>query len=143
MSIDLVINFDQPRDRHRLRDVLGTLGGKHRVRITRHRRTRSINQNAYYWAVVVASFHQFLSEQGDSYTAEDCHEMLKFKHLRETAVDHSTGEVLGEFVKSTATLNTMEFAEYVDRCIAWLGEFGIRVPSPAEYSPHPTKQGEA
>lgn len=131
MSIDLVIDFDKPASKARLWALLRTLDGKHRVEIKRHNRNRTLPQNSYYFGVVVREFQKFLHEQGDSYTIEDCHEILKFRHLRESVVDHSTGEIIGERVRSTASLTTTEFAEYVDLCASWLGDmFGITIPTP-------------
>lgn len=126
-----------PDNRRRAIQRLGTVpadGRLVRLLFGPARVTRSNRANAYYWSCVVASFHDFLREQGESYTAEDCHEFLKCKHLLQTLVNRETGEVIGRAPRSTASLTTEEFADYLDRCIVWLADtFGIVVPDPREY----------
>ncbi len=123
--------------KRRLIQSIGALpidGKPYDIDIKPVRVTRSNRANAFYWACVVESFNQFLRDQGESYTAEDCHEFLKCKFLLQTLVNHETGEVVARAPRSTASLTTEEFAEFLDRCIAWLAEtFGVVVPEPGAY----------
>lgn len=131
MAIELEINFNSPRQKRLLYQAMKGLNGLHKVTIAERKRQRSSRQNAYYWAVPVHLFHQFLNEQGEAMTKEQTHELMKAKFLRETVVNHETGEVFGERVKSTTELSTSEFAEYLDQCIAWLADmFDIVCPDP-------------
>lgn len=122
--------------------VLPTDGKPYSIKIEPKRVTRSNRANAYYWACVVAAFHDFLRAQGESYTAEDCHEFFKCKHLLQSLVNHETGEVVGRAPRSTASLSTDEFCEYLDRCVVWLQDtFGIVVPQANDFSaPPPPKR---
>lgn len=122
----LIIDLSEPTQKRMLLDSLRSRDGVWRIDVYRFRLRRSDAQNALLWAGINQPFADFLREQGDNYTAADAHEILKFKFLRESIVNKSTGEVIGERVRSTATLNTTEFSEYIEKCVAWLAEmFGI------------------
>lgn len=125
---DVTVNFSEPRERAMFLKMVAALSGPHRVEIKRHHKKRSNPQNAYYWGVVLPAFVQFRHEQGEEFDAEMAHEMFKLKFLRKSVVNIDTGEVLGQTVRSTTTLNTAEFSEYLEKIIAWLADYGITVP---------------
>lgn len=89
------------------------------VTIRKERSIRSLNENNYYWGVVL----QLLSEH-TGYTTDEMHEICKHQFLM----------VHGQFdyVKSTTKLNTVEFEEYLDKIKNWAAVLGVNVPNPNE-----------
>lgn len=52
---------------------------------------------------------------------------MRFQFLRA-----KTTSGKAEYVRSTASLNTAEFAEYTDKIRNWMATFGLYIPSPEE-----------
>lgn len=128
---ETIVNFSDNAQKRRFLTIAGALQGPHEVTMKPWKPRRSNRQNAWYWACVVESFRQFLLAQGDNYSKDECHEILKTKCLGTVmVVNKQDGEVIAETNKSTASLKSAEFTEYADRCCAWLSEFGIVVPTP-------------
>lgn len=99
------------------------------VRIERKRASRSLQANAYYWAVVVAH----LSEH-TGHTPEELHEYLKARFLPKTlAIANGNGEIVDEFVigGTTTKLDVVQFYEYVQEIKQWaLDSLGVLIPEP-------------
>jgi hypothetical protein len=89
--------------------------------LRQHRRSRSGQQNRYYWGVVLAIFGASVG-----YSAEELHEALKHKFLR----DHPESPI--PRVRSTTDLNTKEFSEFVEKVRKLAAEMGCPIPSPGE-----------
>lgn len=108
---------------------LSALNGKKIELILRKRRSqRSIQQNSYYWGVVI----EILSGHF-GYESEEMHEALKI-HFLKFRSDKAPDLVS---VKSTTRLSTDEFNEYVNRIVRWAAqEHGVFIPDPrqVEYS---------
>jgi hypothetical protein len=104
---------------------LSKLEGKEIELIIRQKKSqRSLDQNSYYWGVVVAIL-------GDhcGYDPEEMHEALKFKFLRK-------GKEGLETVTSTTDLNTKEFEDYLERIRRWASmELNCFIPQPNEVEP--------
>lgn len=97
-------------------------------------RKRSIQQNRYYWGVVVYMCMHGLYEIGyeEVTSLEDAHEILKKLHLTKQYVHKTTGACI-EIARSTAKLSIAEFNDYLERICRWASEFlGIYIPSPNE-----------
>jgi hypothetical protein len=90
------------------------------LRLTPRRHGRTIKQNAYYWAVVIP-----LLAESCGYEDEELHEALKWKFLQKHDGPLPT-------VRSTGTLNTLEFAEYIEQCRRLAAEMGVVIPEPGE-----------
>jgi hypothetical protein len=105
-----VVEFKRPS---LYRQYLKEMAGRDVVVIVREPRDiRSHSQNNYYHGVVV----QVLSTEWGA-TPADVHRDLK----REFGI------------RSTATLETGQFEDYLERIRAWaLTDFGIRIPAPDE-----------
>lgn len=120
------------------------LKGLHEVAIHPRKLTRTLKQNRYYWVAVAAPFAEWLREsQGDSFiNTEDAHEMLKWKILGpKEIVSPLTGEV--ELMPARSrTLDTADFAEFVDKAAAWLAEFCEIIVLPPELFIEP-KEGNS
>lgn len=88
------------------------------------RKSRSAQQNRYYWGVVVA----ILGEEF-GYTADEMHAALCHRFLGD--VDERTGLMR---IRGTRDLSTGEFEEHMSRIREWAGlNYQIGVPLPNEY----------
>lgn len=132
--INLDVNLSDAASKRRLLTAIAPLQGMYALDLKPIRPTRSSQANRFYWSCVIGSFRDFLRAQGQPFTSEDCHEFLKCKFLLQSLVNHDTGEIVGRAPRSTASLDTSDFTEYVDNCIVWLADtFGIVVPDPHSY----------
>jgi len=103
------------------------------VTMERKRRSRSIQQNRYYWGVVVEMIHRQLIDDGWEASKEDVHEMLKAKYNIKELYNETTGEVM-QTVRSTTDLSTTEFEAYNESCKRWAAEtIGLVIPDPQQY----------
>jgi hypothetical protein len=128
---ELIADLNDARKRTAIARRINDLRGVYRIEVTRYRPRRSDRQNRYMWPCMVQPFAQFLRDQGEEYTDQQAHELLKAKFLRKTV------EIKGErldVVGSTTELDTSQFNEYLDKVAAWLADmFDIIVPEPSEY----------
>lgn len=117
------------RNRAAFDSVVATLpdGLELELELTRLRATRSQQQNAGYWGVIV----QALSEH-TGYTPEEVHDILKAKFLpKRLAILKGNGDVVDEFVMggSTRGLSTVEFGEYMEQIKMWAAsELEVYIP---------------
>ena len=112
--------FDHPEKY--LVHLAGLEGKRVEVSIKKYRKDRSLSQNNFYWAVVVEILGQHFG-----YEPDECHEALKFQFLKV----HGDGPL--PTVRSTTTLNTEEFNDYVERIRRWaITEYGVYIPDPRE-----------
>jgi hypothetical protein len=95
---------------------------------------RSLQQNAYYWGVVVYEVRRGMNEEGNDFESTEIHEFLKarFNYKEVVKVNEDTGEVKTEKIpRSTAKLTKTEFAEYIERIQQFAVEFfNIIIPNP-------------
>lgn len=126
-------NLSNPAEKQRLLLQISRLSGLQEVRIRPRKRTRTLNQNSYYWVAVVGPFTEWLREQyGDPLiNAEQAHEMLKVKILGVEQKIMENGEIL-TLIPRSKTLNTDHFAAYIEKCAEWLSEFCEIVVIPSE-----------
>lgn len=89
--------------------------------IEERRETRSFDQNRYLWGGVYGTIAKVNWDD-----PEYIHWICGMRFL----VDHSKKM---PYVRSTATLDTKEFTEYVEKIKDWVSEFEITIPSPEEY----------
>lgn len=127
-----IVDFSNTDAKRALLSRLGALRGRYRVEVVKFRPRRSLAQNAYYWGCITTPLANWLSEQeAEPVEPEAAHGILAAKFLTIDVVDKRTGEVLGQRVRSTTELSTLEFMDYCERARAWLAEFfGIIVPDP-------------
>lgn len=101
---------------------IGSLEGK-KVKLTvkPYRATRSQEQNAYYWGVVLQTISEFTG-----YDPEDLHNHFKAHFLKKRIGNLTT-------FRSTTELNKVEFGEYLDKIIRFSAErLECVIPSPEE-----------
>jgi len=96
-------------------------GDEIEIEIRKRRSKRSHDQNAYWWSVVVP-----LIAEHTGYTRDEAHEALKAKFLGQEDMSHGLIRI-----GSTAKLNTLDFADLVDRVVLWAAEeLGVIIPLP-------------
>jgi hypothetical protein len=85
---------------------------------------RSLSQNAYYWALLrIISSDTGINE-------DEIHSALKMKFLR---CNYTRDMFKLETVRSTTSLSTLEFSEYIDKIKQFSQDFfGIILPSPED-----------
>lgn len=92
---------------------------------------RSNNQNRYYYGVCI----RLLCEH-TGYTPEEVHEVLKHKFLRKTLWiqhNHEGVKEMTEITRSTISLKTKEFEEYLTSIRQWASLcLGVNIPEPNE-----------
>jgi hypothetical protein len=99
--------------------VLAKLEGKDiAVRLVRFRESRTLSQNGYYWAVVVPMFAECCG-----YDDEEMHNALKMRFLMKHDGPMPT-------VRSTTSLDTKEFTDYIESCRRLAAEMGCVIPDP-------------
>lgn len=110
--------------------------GRYTVNVEKYKKKRSLPQNSYYYGVIIPSVLDGLVDMGfnkHDLSNEVVHEMLKEKFLK-----HDLGNENGEFVtivRSTKTLSTSEFMDYIAEIQQWSSSFlGIYIPEPNEQS---------
>ena len=113
--------------------ILTNFAGKDiELTIQRKRRRRSLEQNAYYYGVVVPVVCAGLQDAGYRVTREATHEFLKATFYKKELVNESTGEVL-QTVGSTSQMSTVEMMEYFQEITQWAAEFlNVQIPAPNE-----------
>lgn len=121
----------QIHNRQRLDEWARQNVGKNiKIRFERKGKKRSDPQNRYYFGVVIREITLRLRELGhQELQDETVHEMMKIKFNYEPLTSEH-GELL-EIPKSTTSLTTTQFMEYMDRVKQWAGDFlGINIPDP-------------
>jgi len=113
--------------------VLRGLDGKTvRIQISPVKRVRSINQNSYYWGVVIPGVQNVFAHYGQPINPEEAHEYCKKevgKLGRVIATPDSRPAIIS---RSTADLDTLAFENYLESIRAWAGEYGEIIPLPNE-----------
>jgi len=90
-------------------------------------------QNGYYWKIIVPEFCEGWQDlTGEQIKSKEAHEKLKMYCNYKEIVNYETGEVL-TLGLSTATLSTVEFDDFCDRCRKFIFEWmGKNIPLPNE-----------
>ena len=103
--------------------------------IARKKRShRSIEQNRLIHKIFRIFSAELVDYTGDRmYTPELIKELMKQKFLKYEVVSEVSGEVLGEAVKPTSSLNKSELSDFVENIINYAYEnFKIKLPRPGE-----------
>lgn len=122
------------RDAKRIGECIRKLDGKRvAISVQEVKRTRSSQQNRYYWGCVVKHVTDAFRDAGNMVNAEDVHDFLK-QHVGKLSQVLVTME--GEVLRgpgSTAKLTPTEFGNYVEAVRAWAADMlDLKIPSPDE-----------
>lgn len=96
------------------------------IEIKREKKIRTLDQNAYYWGVVLKTI-----SIDTGHNEQELHDILKAYIPKKTIpFTKKDGTVINVSVpRSTTELSTAEFSEYIERIRAKFGmEFGIIIP---------------
>ena len=99
--------------------------------VKKAKQKRSLNQNSYYWGVVIKMFS---IEFG--YTDQETHQLYANRFLKYERKNK-------EFVKSTKDLSTIEFENYLEHCRQFAAKGGLSIPLPNEVTEELISQLEA
>ena len=89
--------------------------------IKEYKKTRSNDQNRYYWGWVLKTIAESMWDWADY-----VHWVMSMKFL----VDNTKKS---PYIKSTANLNSKEFTEYIENIKDFVAPFGIIIPSADEF----------
>ena len=122
-------------DKKLIKDIISSYDGK-RLKMTFEvaRKTRTNQQNKYYWGVVVPIWKNIIKvEWGTILTTDETHEFLKNQYNFKEIVNHETGEIV-KIPKQTKKNNTIEMIDFIERCRQGaLLMFSVDIPLPNEY----------
>lgn len=122
------------RNANRIREALRSYEGKTiTLSVKLARKERSINQNNYYWAVIVHIWQKLILEEwGEAFSLKEVHEFLKYNCNYIEHINEDTGEIL-RVSKSTKENSTTEQEEFHLRARRLALEmFGVEIPLPNE-----------
>lgn len=132
---ELVNNEFTMHNRDRFLKYIGKMSGQDKTKpvrikmtVEKVRKTRSEQQNRYYWGVVVAMIADELGY--NPWERQEVHNALKL------AVRGGLGDKRLQVPVSTSTMNTLEFSEYVEDCRRWSAlHLNINIPDPNQIEP--------
>jgi len=115
----------------KLREDLKKFSGDVEVVVKTPDKSRSNNQNRYYWGVVLK-----LIADHTGYSIDELHEILKGIFLRKRIELETKNGISEQFIsKSTAELTTAEMETYLSNIRQWSSlELGCYIPEPNEVS---------
>lgn len=105
--------------------------GNYSITIEKAKKKRSLNQNRYYFGVVLPILLFNFREMGfnELQNVEQVHDIVKVKFLTETMANEN-GEFL-QRIKSTTELSTSQFMDFIAEIQQWASEqFNITIPDP-------------
>lgn len=108
---------------HHLRKLEGKKVG---VTFETQKSIRSIQQNSYYWGVVLP-----IIAEHTGHSSNELHEIYKRLFLPPRIISYAGRDL--KMPSSTADLSISEFIEYIDRIVVHAGEMGVVIPEPKSY----------
>jgi len=116
------------RNEETFKEQLARMKGTVEIIVERTHSKRSLNQNAYYWGVMV----KILSDEL-GYEPDEVHEILKQKFNPQNLKIQDQEIVIGG---STTKMSTIDFMAYVEQIQRWAASYlHISIPSPNEENP--------
>ena len=131
-----IVNGLFKRNRNLVLNAIKSFEGKNVViSISKEKKTRSNNQNRFYWGVVIPLIQNGLLEAtGELRNANDIHYkiLLPLFAPKNEIVNTDTGEIVIELLTSS-DLTTTQFMEFILDVQKWASEFlNIDIPNPNE-----------
>lgn len=128
MELHLKNNKDEADVAAILKRITKMKSGEYLLTVTKVFPARSLDQNAYYWAVPVKVIAEYI---GDDEKAAD--RLIRAACLSETILlpNGSAMQIVGEH----KSLTTAEFARFIDRVRVWAkNDHDVPIPAPNEVS---------
>ena len=139
MKLEIITSIENnifKRNRNLVLNAIQYFNGKNVViSFSKVKKSRSNNQNRFYWGVVIPLIQNGLLEAtGELRSADDIHYKIllpMFAPINEI-VNKDTGEIIIERLTSS-DLTTTQFMEYIMEIQKWASEFlNIDIPNPNE-----------
>lgn len=109
------------------------------ITVERKRKKRSLSQNAYYWGVVIPICRKILEEYGNEVDDEETHSFLK-EHVGKLTGSVVDGKGRRAITKSSASLSTAEFEQYIMRVTVWAATENVIIPAPNDHLTPPIEE---
>lgn len=115
-----------------LTDLSAFPDGDYVITIEKAKKKRSIEQNRYYFGVVIPIVKQGLIDAGYRITTEGTHEFLKSEFNVVELVNEHSGEII-KTIGSTSEMTTSKMMDYFAKITEWAAEFlNVQIPQPGE-----------
>jgi len=111
------------------------------ITVQQRKRTRTSEQNRYYWGVCVSILSRMFHDYNPDIvvTPELTHEFCKRRFLPMVTdwedVKLNTPEGTQEFIRTTKTLTTTQFMDYITLLQNFAADYGWEIPDPHEMMP--------
>lgn len=102
-----------------------------RITVEQAKRLRSVNQNAYYWGVVIPHIIHMFQDAGQPASPDDVHQYLK-ERVGKLCKMIETPDGLSFITGTTTNLSTAQFENYLEAVRAWAASYGCLIPLPNE-----------
>jgi len=134
--ISSVENGNLKRNREQVKQAIGSFEGKQIViTIEKLKKSRSNNQNRYYWGVVIPIVQSGLKDAtGEFRSADSIHYgiLLPLFAPSNEIINTETGQCLNEKIGSSE-MTTSQFMDFIVDVQQWSAEFlGVDIPNPNE-----------
>ena len=131
-----IVNGLFKRNRNLVLNAIKSFNGKDVViTFSKPKKSRSNNQNAYYWSIVLPLVQKgLLDATGELRSNDNIHYKILLPLFAPTneIVNIDTGECINERLTSSE-MTTTQFCEYIIEIQKWGAEFlGIDIPNPNE-----------
>lgn len=131
-----VVDGNLKRNREQIKQAIASFEGKEIIiSIDKSKKTRSSNQNSYYWGVCIPLIQSGLKDAtGEFRSSENIHYNILLPLFSPSLeiINIDTGQILTERM-SSSEMTTTQFMEYVMEIQKWASEFlNINIPDPNE-----------
>lgn len=100
--------------------------------IAKKKKTRSNEQNRFYWGALLPIVQSAFRDAGHILTQEETHLMLRAKFLN-VALPIGEDGLFIDHIRSTTDLSTTDFMEYIENIRHWCADnLGVHIPEPNE-----------
>lgn len=102
------------------------------VSVREHKKKRSDPQNRYYWGVVIPAVLAMFLEAGNDTDESEVHEYLKEHVGGLSRILIGPDGKRRPVVRSSTTLDTAEWEDFMEKVRAWAAALGCQIPLPNE-----------
>lgn len=103
-----------------------------KVTLEEAKKTRSSDQNAYYFGVVIPAVKAFFLENGSIVSPEYIHRFLKGNVGGMKKLVNNPDGTKGWDIDTSTKLTTAEWEDWMTAIRAWAAQFGLSIPMPGE-----------